>query len=266
MSLRHPISFGPLAAALTVAFSLYVFPTSARAEEAEPPAPAPEAPSSSSGTLRRGSVILPDIVGVSTLPLVGAVTLAGPGVVGAVGAVGGIGLSGPVSFGFSSGDGGAKSSHIGLSPSVDVFVTDRLTIGGRVTAARYTSSYVSRTTIPGSTQAISSTSGSEGYVLAFAPRVGYVVPLTDAIAFWPQIGITVGQSRSELDNAGRALSRSLGAEVEAGFVMPIGRHVIVRVAPTLAYGYAWIDATGGGSSEDADTVRAGVRAQIGLAF
>lgn len=213
----------------------------------------------SSAALRRGSVILPDIVGVSTLPVAGAVAPAG------LGAVGGIGITGPISFGFSSGDAGSKSSHIGLSPSIDVFVTDRLTIGGRVTAARYTSSYVSTATVPGTTQPVA-TSGSEGYVLAIAPRVGYLLPITDGLAFWPQLGVTYGQSRAENDGSGRTLSRTVGAELEAGLLVPVARHVVVRVAPTLAYGYTSSDSTGVFPTEDTDTVRAGVRAQIGLAF
>ena len=213
----------------------------------------------SSAALGRGSVILPNIVGVSTLPLAGASITAGAG------AIGGIGVTSPVFFGFSSGEGGSKSSYIGLSPSIDIFVTDRLTVGARVTAARSASTSILRSTVAGTTTTIGS-SGSEGYVLSVAPRVGYLVPLTEGVALWPQIGVTYGQSRAENDGSGRTLARSFGAEIEAGLLLPVARHVLVRVAPTLAYGYTWADATGVFRSEDTDSVHAGVRAEIGLAF
>lgn len=262
MSFRHLRSFGPFAVALFVALS---FSTMAQADEPESP-PADPAPSSPRSALGSGAVVFPDIVGISTLPLFGAVAPAGAGAVGGLGGASGVALSGPISFGSSSGEGGTKSGYLGVSPSIDVFVTERLTIGGRVTAGRYTASSVMRSTIPGTTQTTALSTGSEGYVLAVAPRVGYLVPLTESLAFWPQVGVMYGQSRSESDRAWRTLSRSVGVEVEAGLVMPIGRHVVVRVAPTLAYGFVWTDSTALLPSEDTESVRAGVRAQVGLVF
>lgn len=207
------------------------------------------------GRLGRGSVVLPDLFGLSSLPVAGVPGLAG---------VGGVLFTGPISFGFTSSEGGSHSSSIGLTPSFDVFVSDHVTLGGRIGAFRSTATYVQQPATGGATTA---TTSSEGYAIGIAPRVGYVLPLTESLALWPQVGLDVYESRTETDGTGRTLWRSFGAEVELGLLVPLGSHVVVRLAPTLAYSHASSDGPGlSGLSGDGDSVRAGVRGQIGLAF
>ena len=204
-----------------------------------------------SGRLGRGSLVFPDLLGISSLPVAGAL------------GVGGILFTGPISFATTTSEGGSRASSIGVAPSLDFFVSDHVTIGGRVVAFRNTSTYV----VPSAGGAAPASSSAAGYSIGIAPRVGYVVPLTDDIALWPQLGLLVTQSRFESEGLGRTLSRGIGAELEVGLLLPLGRHVVVRLAPTLAYNHASNEgASWSGASGDSETIAAGVRAQMGLSF
>lgn len=85
-----------------------------------------------------------------------------------------------------------------------------------------------------------------------------MVPLTDDIALWPQLGLGVTQSRFETEGLGRTLSRGIGAELEVSLLVPLGRHVVVRLAPTLAYNHASNEGAAlSGVSGDGETIAAG---------
>lgn len=215
-----------------------------------------EGPRFGPGRLGRGSVVFPDLFGISSLPLAGLSVLGG----------GGLLFTGPVAFGFTTTENGSRTSSVGIAPSFDVFVSDRFTVGGRVVAFRSTSAYVGPSPTDG-TPAV--TTSSNGYSAGIAPRIGYVVPLTESIALWPQVGLAVNQSRYELEGVSRTLSRGVAAELEVGLLVPLGRHVVVRLAPTLAYDHAWTDSSaisGSLGDSEGDSISAGVRGEIGLAF
>lgn len=207
------------------------------------------------GRLGAGSIVIPDLFGISSLPLAG--------VSGGLGA-GGLLFTGPVAFGFTTSESGSRASSIGVAPSFDVFVSNHVTIGGRVVAVRNTSTYVGPAPADG-TPAV--TSSSSGYAVGIAPRVGYLLPLTESLALWPQLGLGVNQSRNELDGFGRTLTRGVAAELEVGLLVPLGKHVVARVAPTLTYNHASNKGSASsGPQGDSDSIAAGVRGQIGLAF
>jgi hypothetical protein len=213
-----------------------------------------EGPRFGPGRLGRGSVVLSDLFGISSLPLAG---------VSGVPGVGGLLFTGPVAFSFAT-EGGSHASSIGVAPSFDVFVSDHVTVGGRVVALRNTSTYAAPSPTNGTSPA---TSTSSGYAVGIEPRVGYVLPLTDSLALWPQLGLGVNQSRVEVEGIGRTLSRGVAAELEVGLLVPLGRHVVVRLAPTLAYNHASHEGNAlSGSLGDSDSIAAGVRGQLGLAF
>lgn len=212
------------------------------------------APRFGSSRLGRGSLVLPDLFGISSVPFVGGSRVSG---------VGGILFTGPISFATTTSEGGSRASSIGIAPSLDLFVTDHVTVGGRVVAFRNTSTYV----VPSAGGAASASFSAAGYSIGISPRVGYVVPLTDDIALWPQLGLGVTQSRFETEGLGRTLSRGIGAELEVSLLVPLGRHVVVRLAPTLAYNHASNEGAAlSGVSGDGETIAAGVRAQMGLSF
>gem|GEM_PF-5296537 len=199
-----------------------------------------------SARLGRGSIVFPDLLSISSVSAVPVGTL-GPGTLGGI-------TAGPVSFSSGTDDRGSSASMIGFAPSVDVFAGDRFTIGGRIHAVRTSATRMTPNAPP---------QEHGGYALGFAPRVGYLVPLFDGIAFWPQLALSVSVARNEHAGLGRDLSRAIGAELEMGFIAPIGRHIVARLAPTLAYSHAWNESLWNG---DTDTVRAGFRAQLGVAF
>ncbi len=129
---------------------------------------------------------------------------------------------------------------------------------------RNTSTYVAPSPTDGTSPP---TSTSSGYSVGIQPRVGYVLPLTDSLALWPQLGLGVNQSRVEVEGFGRALSRGVAAELEVGLLVPLGRPVVVRLAPTLAYNHASHEGNAiSGSLGSSDSIAAGVRGQLGLAF
>jgi len=228
--------------------------------------PRPE-PGLSSAKLRKGTLVLPDLAGLSS----SFVRVAPGGVIG-VGGLGGVGVAGsglaftgPLTIAFTSrtGSNGLEASTVAFTPSIDVFVTRRLTVGGRLTLARNTSSY--QVSTPGSSGSLTQQIyESEGYGIGLAPRVGYVFPIMDGLLFWPQLSLGFSQTRDESTIGPRALARSLSGDVDLGLVAPLGRHVLFRVAPTVAYTFTDRDLVA--TSESYDSVNVGLRAQLGLAF
>jgi hypothetical protein len=159
-----------------------------------------------------------------------------------------------VTFGTTTRQNGDHATFVGLAPSADIFLTDRLTIGARVQTSRYTS----RTT----TEATPAGSRAEGYAATAEPRVGYVVPLTDDVLLWPQASLSAGGARSS-GGATRTLDYELGTSIEVGLVFPLGRHVLASIAPVLSYAHDW---SRGAPSGDGDAVSAGFRTHIGAVF
>jgi hypothetical protein len=81
----------------------------------------------------------------------------------------------------------------------------------------------------------------------FAPRVGYVVPVSPVVAFWPRLGFTV--MNLELSTTSGTFGTSSSSStlyaltIEAPLVLTIAPHVFLALAPTLDLGL-------GGSDED----------------
>lgn len=213
-----------------------------------------EAPRFGPGRLGRGSIVVPDLFGVSSLSAGG---------VGGLGGTGGLLFTGPISFGTRRTDDGSRATSLGFAPSFDAFVSDHLTIGGRIAAFRNTTTHV----FPANDGAPAASTTSDGYTVGITPRVGYVIPLTDGLALWPQLGLGLSQSRYAIQGSGRTLSRQFGAELEVGLLVPLGKYVVARLAPTLAYSHVF-DEDAGSSwlRSGGETIAAGVRAQIGLSF
>ena len=100
-----------------------------------------------------------------------------------VNAVSGVGYAGPVGISFhdEKADGGydTKTTTVWLAPSADVFVTDHLSLGGRIEVAHSWGSVKAgdqRLELPGTTS------------LGFVPRVGFYVAVSDRIGIWPRVG------------------------------------------------------------------------------
>ncbi|RYE87822.1 MAG: hypothetical protein EOO75_14000 [Myxococcales bacterium] len=212
-------------------------------ERREREAPAP--PGEGTARFRKGTVVLPEVLGVSTI------SAGGLGM--------GIAPSALLAVGFTTSEAGYRTTVIGVTPSADVFVSDHVTVGARLQALRTT------WTLPSLTPDGAGTFDSHGYALSLAPRVGYVVALSPHILLWPQASLLLGIARNNtyFSPVDPTLTRSLGAEAEFAVAFPLGRHVLARIGPALTYAHTWSRNSYEG---DSDRVSAGVRAHLGLAF
>lgn len=188
----------------------------------------------------RGHVVLPDLFGLSFGP---SSPLGGLGY--GYGALASL-RAGPLSFGITRSEGtgtsGARqeveAQSLGFSPSVDVFVTNHLSLGGRghVDYVRAKTSTLTGAAGAAGAAGNAATSGgveSRGYSLGLWPRVGYLLPLGGSLALWPRLSLGIDVARQAYDAAGRALSRRLGAEADLGLVVGITDILFADVGPTL---------------------------------
>lgn len=229
-------------AALTSAFFCSLLATSAHAQD-EPahedaPPPAPAAPATTTTTTERpdaprvrrpfgsdGSVVLDDLLGLGFAT--GALGLAPVGSLG-------IAQTGWLRFGETKSEGSNGSSRyteIALAPSVDVFVSPHVSIGGQLQL------FTQRARSTGQEQ----TSVGGG----LRPRVGYVFAVTDDLALWVHAFGSVAVSHA-VDQAifaqdgtaytprSSVLAWSVGTD--AVFVTPVARSVALTFGPSLSYG------------------------------
>ncbi|MCW5833233.1 MAG: hypothetical protein KIS78_12605 [Labilithrix sp.] len=116
--------------------------------------------------------------------------------------------------------------------AADVTVWPRLTIGGSFvvafgiggTRAEERRPSVGRATarenvLPGST------------VLGFAPRVGYVLRLTDTLAFWPRAGLAFYSVRSEREQTNNVGVTSAAAETDTVFSLDLDPQLVWTPLP-----------------------------------
>jgi hypothetical protein len=104
----------------------------------------------------------------------------------------------------------ASTTTVSLSPALDVFVAPNFSVGGQVA-------------LQWSTTGGSTTSG-----FGVGPRVGYDLPMSDTISFWPKGGLSFAFERREV-------SRSrVTAEVYAPFLLHPAPHFFVGLGPLLA--------------------------------
>lgn len=235
-----------------------------RAARAADPSPArPERVERDERFSQKGRVVLPELAGVGTRS-----ALAGVGVTSGLAGLGGVGVGtlqggGLLSFETTSGESGPNTrstmTSVSFRPSVDVFVSDRWTLGLSAFASRSTSSYSYLG--PGGVPA----HDASGYALGAAPRLGRTFDL-GAVTLWPKLGVGYAVSRSEL-MGGRLLTRTLSAVAALDVVIPLNSWLIFDVGPSLAYSHAELEdnhpstSLGSGSGE---RLSLGVQAHLGI--
>lgn len=172
--------------------------------------------------------------------------LGGPtGALGSSTALGGIGFLGPFSISTLSSEMDLSGNHstykstvFALTPSADVFVTERFSVGAQLGAGIISSSTTQAqgATVPGSPPSPDFSSSTRGYTVGIAPRVGYVVPLSSSVALWPRIGGGYEVSRQMVDDAdGRTIMRTWFTEASFGVGVRVAKHVLFDVGPVLHY-------------------------------
>jgi len=161
-----------------------------------------------------------------------------------------------------------RFSSLTLAPSLDVFVSQHLSLGGTVSAFHSrTRGYESVTVLGG----------------GLRPRIGWVMPITDDLAFWPRAFASIAYSHSSREGAGAVGLGSLGGiagpaktkdgSVEWGFgvdaimAATLNKTVAFTFGPTISYGR--LDTSSGSSplvARHTTTVSAAFHGGIALVF
>jgi hypothetical protein len=199
---------------------------------------------------RRGRFVIDEIIGLRSL--VGASGLGA----GGGGWVEPLGLFTMGTASSSGGDAEGRSSTVTMRPSVDVFVTDDLSIG---VGASTWYSHFHRSEAGGG-----AATRYRGYGFSVEPRVGTVLRLVDSLALWPRVG--VGYQRAWADgNVEGPRAYTLSAFARAGLVTTLGRHAFLDAGPEVRLRLGRNDAASG-PADKTTTAGVGVSAALGLSF
>lgn len=122
-----------------------------------------------------------------------------------------------------------STTSIWLAPSADVFVTDHLSVGGRVEIARTWGAIEGggrRLELPGTTS------------MTFLARVGFFVPFGDRVGLWPRAGVgwCSVESVSFVSTGGaptRDTFRAMLLDVDLSLVYRFGETFFMRAGPEV---------------------------------
>jgi hypothetical protein len=225
-----------------------------RAERNPPGLPSPS-------FITKGHVVFDDLIGIGTMPPVGASTM--PGTLGFV-----RGVAGYSSSNGNDGAGGIATMHsVWLSPSGDYFLTPHLSIGARISGTY--------------SEAQSGSLNERAYGASLVPRLGFFAALGPSSGVWMRGGLGGGFQTSEATMTGTSTLGGVGglgstggslgglpantvvpsvtqtsttlhywtAQADASYVVSIGAHLLVAAGPEAGYVYYAIDGNtpGGGS-------------------
>lgn len=132
--------------------------------------------------------------------------------------------------------------------SVDYFVIDNLSLGGSLGFYTWSSS-------------VEDNNDDDGSGFLLAPRVGYMVGLTDRLGFWPRGGFTYVRDATD------AAKHTAGAlSLEAPLVIGLSGGVAITLSLTIDLGLAGeVDYDGPPPPPDVDEEHSQVGLQVGLA-
>jgi hypothetical protein len=130
------------------------------------------------------------------------------------------GTTSTVSFEFASvSDNGGSGTSFVISPAADYFVINSLSVGGDVLFGVLSPAH-------GNTG-----SGSTTTLFGILPRVGYNLPITDTISFWPKVYFGYATA-SASNNGGSSNFTAIG--VYAPFLFHLVPHFFVGIGPNLS--------------------------------
>ncbi|WP_437814927.1 hypothetical protein [Sorangium sp. So ce1078] len=233
----------------------------ARAEDADPRAGAP-----AGGRFGgRGQVALDNVVGVTTEGgHLGPNMVAGAPQDTSWGATGYTGALGYTFSDTRSGDvdGYSVRSHTGwVSPSVDVFVIDSVSIGGTI-GLSYTSQEAHLPDAGGTATSID----RDSFTLSVVPRVGYAVALSEPLTLWPRVGFGYSGTRADpIGSAGESsiMNAWIGV-VDVGLVYRPSEHIYLHMAPELVMRLSSIESSRGGTLTGSASLDLGFTGGIGV--
>lgn len=137
----------------------------------------------------------------------------------------------PIGFQYYSvSNNGGSETLFSLAPAADYFVIDNLSIGAQVMLGFASSSP------PNGGQGTTTT------LYGIAPQVGYNIPFSDSISFWPKLFFAFAGS-SQSNNGGSGNSGTIG--VFAPFLFHVATHFYLGVGPDFST-QAFVNQTNGG--------------------
>jgi len=160
----------------------------------------------------------------------------------------------------------------------DVTIIPRLTLGGAIAFGFGLGGTNETETVAGSTKTTRKTDAPTGTAIGFAPRVGYILPLSDMFAFWPRAGLgiySVSASTERVNNNNvitttRMTDTLFSLDLDPQFAIVPLEHFFITVGPTVNIpitGSRSVSTTTGSSTvertDDASVFNLGLNAGLG---
>lgn len=212
---------------------------------------AEERPTDTSVMGKPGTIVLDKVLGIS---------------IASSGALGETFQAGMLSFSHQKqtfGSTETKTTTFGVAPSFDVFVTKHLTLGGTFS---FGYQWQSSNFDPQRGGLVP----TSGYDFSASPRVGYWIPISDSVAFWPRLGATVGASRRQSDLGAPfdivQTGIRLGVSLDLDLALPVTKHLVFLVGPRIEARALQYIAPGSSFDQDGTSVAAAVRGSLSYAF
>ena len=159
----------------------------------------------------------------------------------------------------------------------DFTVIKSLTVGGAVAFGAGFAGKESQEAVVGGVKTTTKTDDPTSYAFGFTPRVGYVIPLTEYLAFWPRLGLGIYHTNSHqtrtvanVETETSVGDTILSLDVDPQLVITPYPHVFMHVGPILnapLSGSRSTDTTAGSRtvsvSNDVSLLRVGLSAGLG---
>lgn len=154
------------------------------------------------------------------------------------------------------------TTTVGIRPSLDVFVSHRVTLGGDL-GFGYT--WMSSSPELGTITGIGQTVPYSGFTVKAAPRIGYYVPIGDTVAIWPRaaLGIDAGYRTTDVRAPGveaDEVNLRLHAALDVDLVVPITPHLTFLVGPRA------VGTLAGARARETASVEVSAKGSLSLAF
>jgi hypothetical protein len=151
-------------------------------------------------------------------------------------------------FGALSNSGGSGTSFA-LAPAADYFVIPNLSVGGNILFGLLSPAH-------------GNGPGTSYTIFGLEPRVGYNIPITDMMSFWPKVYFSYATA-SASNNGGSANSAAIGVFAPLMFVP--ATHFVLGIGPNFSTQLSSNVSPGGGgpSVSAAKLTQVGIQATIG---
>jgi hypothetical protein len=134
------------------------------------------------------------------------------------------GCASPTNIAYGAGNNATNSSGwvFTLAPAADYFVIQGLSLGAQIVYAH------AHTSAPGGAGTSTSTS-TDSDLFGIAARVGYNIPITDLISFWPKAGLLF----DTVSSTGSYSANAFDVFVYAPFLLHLAPHFFAGLGPQI---------------------------------